>query len=119
MVQSGTNVLISGFIVGNNIGAAKVVVRGLGPSLGQAGVSNPLPDPTLEVRDNNGALVIADDNWQDNPAAAGQISASGLAPANPLESAVATSLVPGMYTAIVAGKNGGTGIGVVEVYNVP
>src|SRR2546423_1105267 len=119
LVQSGTNVLISGFIVGNNIGAGKVVGPGLGPSLVQTGVSNPLPDPTLEVRDNNGALVIADDNWQDNPAAAGQISASGLAPANPVESAVAASLVPGMYTPIVAGKNGGTGIGVVEVYNLP
>ncbi|MFN2623828.1 MAG: sorbosone dehydrogenase family protein [Chthoniobacterales bacterium] len=119
LVQSGTNVLISGFIVGNNIGAAKVVVRGLGPSLVQSGVSNPLPDPTLEVRDNNGALVIADDNWQDNSASAGQISASGLAPSNPVESAIATSLLPGMYTAIVADKNGGTGIGVVEVYNLP
>jgi glucose/arabinose dehydrogenase len=119
LVQSGANVLISGFIVGNNIGAAKVIVRGIGPSLMQAGVSNPLPDPTLELRDNNGTLVIANDNWQDNPAMAGQISASGLAPSNPVESALATSLLPGMYTAIVADKNGGTGIGVVEVYNLP
>ena len=119
LVQTGNDVLISGFIVGNNIGAAKVVVRGLGPSLVQLGVTNPLTDPTLEVHDNNGGLVIANDNWQDNAAAAGQISASGLAPSNPAESALATSLLPGMYTAIVAGKNGGTGIGVVEVYNLP
>jgi hypothetical protein len=118
-VQGGNNVLIAGFIVGNNIGAAKVVVRGIGPSLIQAGVTNPLLDPTLEVRDNNAALVIANDNWQDNSAQAAQISASGLAPGNPLEAAVATSLLPGTYTAIVAGKNGGTGIGVVEVYNLP
>jgi hypothetical protein len=78
-----------------------------------------LADPTLEVHDNNGGLVIANDNWQDNPASAGQISASGLAPSNSAESALATSLLPGMYTAIVAGKNNGTGIGVVEVYNLP
>jgi hypothetical protein len=118
-VQTGNNVLFAGFIVGNNIGAAKVVVRGIGPSLIQAGVTNPLLDPTLEVRDNNAALVIANDNWQENSSQSAQISATGLAPSNPLESAVATSLLPGNYTAIVAGKNGGTGIGVVEVYNLP
>jgi hypothetical protein len=110
LVQTGNNVLIAGFIVGNNLGAAKVVVRGIGPSLIQSGVANPLLDPTLEVHDNNGGLVIANDNWQDNPNQAAQISASGLAPSNPLESAVATSLVPGTYTAIVAGKNGAIGV---------
>jgi hypothetical protein len=118
-VQTGTNVLISGFIVGNNIGAARVIVRGIGPSLLQSGVTTPLLDPTLELRDNNGALVIGNDNWQDNASQAAQISASGLAPTNPLESAVATSLSPGTYTAIVAGKNGGMGVGLVEVYNLP
>jgi hypothetical protein len=119
LVQPGTNVLISGFIVGKNIGAAKIVVRGIGPSLSQSGVTNPLPDPTLEIHDNNGGLIIANDNWQDNGSQAAQISASGLAPANPAESAVSISLVPGTYTAIVAGKNGATGIGLVEVYNLP
>jgi hypothetical protein len=119
LVQTGTNVLIAGFIVGNNNGAARVVIRGIGPSLIQSGVTNPLPDPTLELHDNNGALLMANDNWQDNPAMAGQISASGLAPSNPLESAVLTGLLPGTYTAIVAEKNGGSGIGVVEVYNLP
>jgi glucose/arabinose dehydrogenase len=118
-VQTGTNVLIAGFIVGNNIGAAKVLVRAIGPSLAQAGVTNPLSDPTVELRDNNGALIRANDNWQDDPSQAAQISASGLAPANAQESAIATSLVPGTYTAIVAGKNGGTGVGLVEVYNLP
>jgi glucose/arabinose dehydrogenase len=118
-VQTGANVLIAGFIVGNNIGAAKVVVRALGPSLAQAGVAGPLADPTLELRDNNGTLVIGNDNWQDNASQAAQITASGLAPGNAQEAALATSLLPGTYTAIVAGRNGGTGIGLVEVYNIP
>jgi glucose/arabinose dehydrogenase len=118
-VQAGTNVLIAGFIVGNNIGAAKVVARGIGPSLAQSGITNPLLDPTLELHDNNGTLLIGNDNWQDNASQASRISAAGLAPANPLESAVFASLVPGTYTAIVAGKNGGTGVGLVEVYNLP
>jgi glucose/arabinose dehydrogenase len=118
-VQTGSNVLISGFIVGNNIGAAKVVVRAMGPSLAQTGVTNPLADPTLELHDNNGALIIANDNWQSDPNQAAQVSNSGLAPGNSLESALAASLLPGTYTAIVTGKNGGTGVGLVEVYNLP
>ncbi|MEY2572127.1 MAG: hypothetical protein QOJ87_340 [Verrucomicrobiota bacterium] len=118
-VLTGANVLFSGFIVGNNIGAAKIVVRALGPSLVPSGITNPLADPTLEVRDNNGAVVMANNNWQDNPSQAAQISANGLAPASPSESAVATSLVPGTYTVVVAGNGGGTGVGLVEVYNLP
>jgi glucose/arabinose dehydrogenase len=118
-VQTGANVLISGFIVGQNIGAAKVVVRALGPSLAQSGIVNFLANPTLELRDNNAALIVGNDNWQENSNQAAQISASGLAPGNPQESAIAISLLPGMYTAIVAGKDGGTGVGLVEVYNLP
>ncbi|HEX8489988.1 MAG TPA: hypothetical protein VF626_03125, partial [Chthoniobacterales bacterium] len=114
-----TNVLIAGFIVGQNIGAAKVVVRALGPSLAQSGIVNFLADPTLELRDNNGALIVGNDNWQENSSQAAQVSASGLAPGNAQESAIPISLLPGMYTAIVAGKGGGTGVGLVEVYNLP
>ena len=119
LVLTQGDVLISGFIVGNNSGASKLVVRGLGPSLAQSGVTNPLLDPTLDVRDTQGASIITNDNWQEDANQAAQISANGLAPSNRLESAVATSLLPGMYTAIVAGKDGGTGVGLVEVYNLP
>jgi glucose/arabinose dehydrogenase len=118
-VQTGSNSLFAGFIIGNNIGAATVVVRGLGPSLAQSGIINPLLDPTLELHNNNGTLLIGNDNWQDDASQAARISANGLAPTNPLESAVFASLLPGTYTAIVAGKNGGTGVGLVEVYNLP
>jgi glucose/arabinose dehydrogenase len=118
-VQTGGNVLIGGFITGKNIGAAKVIVRALGPSLMTSGIANPLSDPTLELHDSNGVLLLANDNWQDDPEQASQIMTAGLAPTNNLESALATSLVPGAYTAIVAGKNGGTGTSLVEVYNIP
>ncbi|MDP9004987.1 MAG: hypothetical protein M3N12_09400 [Verrucomicrobiota bacterium] len=96
-----------------------MIIRGIGPSLVQAGISNPLPDPTLELRDSNGTLLQSNDNWQDDANQAALISASGVAPTNPLESAIATSLFPGQYTAIVADKNGATGIGLVEVFNTP
>lgn len=118
-VQTGDNRLIGGFILGSNNGAAKVIVRGIGPSLTQSGISNVLINPTLELRDSNGGLIRANDDWQEDANQAAQITASGIAPNNAVESAIAASLLPGNYTAILAGQNGGTGVGVVEIYNIP
>lgn len=115
-VDKGDNVIIGGFILGGASGADKVVVRALGPSLTQFGVGKALPDPTLELRDGNGALVALNDNWKDTDQAA--VEATGLAPSNELESAIVKTLPPGRYTAIVAGKGGGNGVGLVEVYNL-
>jgi glucose/arabinose dehydrogenase len=116
-VQTGDDRLIGGFILGSNGGGAHVIIRAIGPSLTQ--LSNTLADPTLELRDGNGGLIRFDDNWQDDQTQAAQITASGLAPTNPLESAISADLPPGNYTAIVGGKNNGTGIGVVEIYTNP
>jgi hypothetical protein len=117
-VQTGNNVMIGGFILGGSDEDARVVVRGIGPSLGQFGLSPVLTDPTLELYDGNGALVISNDDWQENPGQAAQLSARGLAPGDPKESGIFASLAPGAYTAILAGKDSGTGIGLVEIYNV-
>jgi hypothetical protein len=116
-VQINNNVVIAGFILGNHSGADRIIVRGLGPSLSSYGVPNPLQDPTLELRDQNGVLLAANDNWTDRPAQAAEITAAGLAPSNNAESAIAATLPPGLYSAILAGRNGGTGIGLVEVYD--
>jgi glucose/arabinose dehydrogenase len=118
-VQTNDNVMIGGFIIGNNIGATEVIIRAIGPSLSQHGLSNVLADPTLELHDGNGALLQSNDNWQDDPNQAARISAANLAPSNSLESAIWASLAPGNYTAIVRGKNNGAGIGLVEVYSLP
>jgi hypothetical protein len=114
---TGDNIVIAGFLLGNHKGDDRVVIRGIGPSLIAAGVSNALADPTLELRDSNGALLIANNDWQADPAQAAELTAAGLAPANPLESGIAATLPPGPYTALLAGLNNGTGIGVVEVYD--
>jgi cytochrome c peroxidase len=116
-VGAQSNVLIGGFILGGN-NNARVVVRGLGPSLSQFGLTNLLADPTLELHDANGATLIANDNWADDSAAANFLSANGLALANPQESAIFASLPAGQFTAILSGKNGGTGIGTIEIYNL-
>jgi len=116
-VESGDNIVIAGFILGGNSGADRIVVRGIGPSLTPVGVSNALSDPTLELRDGNGALVGSNNDWQDNPAQAAELTAAGLAPANNLESGIAATLPPGLYTVLLAGRNNGMGVGLVEVYD--
>jgi hypothetical protein len=116
-VSTGDDIVIAGFILASGGGDDRIVVRGLGPSLTAAGVSNVLADPTLELRDSNGALLIANNDWQDNPAQAAELTGAGLAPTNQLESGIAMTLPPGLYTALLAGLNNGTGIGLVEVYD--
>jgi hypothetical protein len=116
-VNTGDNIVIAGFILGHNSGMDRIVARGIGPSLTAFGVPNALADPTLQLRDSNGALLSSNNNWQDDPAQAAIITADGLAPTNPLESAIAATLSPGSYTALLAGLNNGTGIGLVEVYD--
>ena len=116
-VSTGSNIVIAGFILGGNGGADRVVVRGIGPSLTAVGVTNALANPTLELRNGNGALLVANDDWQDNPTQAAELTAAGLALTNNLESGIATTLPPGLYTALLAGLNNGTGVGLVEVYD--
>jgi hypothetical protein len=116
-VLLGNNVMIGGFILGGS-NNTHVVVRGLGPSLSQFGLSPVLTNPTLVLHDGNGAVIVANDNWQDDPASAAQLTALGLAPQEPTESGIYASLPSGRFTAVLAGKNSGTGIGLVEIYNV-
>jgi hypothetical protein len=117
LVSTGDDIVIAGFILGNQSGPDRIVVRGIGPSLSAFGVAGALANPTLELRDNNGALLMANNDWQDDPAQAAELTAAGLAPTNPLESGLAATLPPGPYTALLAGSNNGTGVGVVEVYD--
>jgi hypothetical protein len=117
LVGTGSNVVIAGFILGNNSGNDRVVARGIGPSLTAQGVPNALADPVLELRDSNGTLLVANNDWQDNPVQASELIAAGLAPTNPLESGIARTLSPGLYTVLLAGVDDGTGIGLVEVYD--
>ena len=117
-VHTGDNVLIAGFVVGgNSLPNTLVVVRAIGPSLSQAGVINPLPDPRLELHDASGALIASNDNWQDTQEA--QIMAYGLAPADAHESVILTRLPAGGYTAVVRGVGDSAGIALAEIYNAP
>ena len=112
LVKTGDQVLIGGFIV-TGTQPKKVIVRAIGPSLPIPGV---LPNPFLELHDSSGALIDSNDNWRTDQEQ--EIIATGLAPSNNDESAIVMTLDPGSYTAIVRGANGGTGIALVEVYDL-
>src|SRR5437870_4700198 len=115
-VGVGDDVLIAGFIV-RGPDTKKVILRAIGPSLIAAGVIGAMADPTLELHDSTGAMIATNDNWQSS-AQVSEIIASGMAPTDPLESAIVATLQPGSYTAIVRGVNNTTGIALVECYEL-
>jgi phospholipase/lecithinase/hemolysin len=115
-VDTGERVSIAGFIVTGDV-SKKVLIRGLGPSLTASGVPTVLADPTLTLFDSSGTVQQTNDDWKNSPDAA-EIQNSGFAPTNDKESAIIATLAPGQYTAQLAGKNNGTGNGVVEAYDM-
>jgi hypothetical protein len=117
-VSTGDDIMIAGFILGGNKGQDNVIVRGIGPSLTQFGVPNALANPQLELRNSSGTLIRANNDWMDDPAQKALIMAAGLAPTNNLESAIYATLAPGQYTALLSGVNNGTGVGLVEAYDL-
>jgi len=124
LVETGDNVVIGGFIVQGSQ-AKRVIIRALGPELTQYGVTDALANPTLELHSGAGALIASNNNWGTTIIGGiitqnqvRDIMNSGYAPSNGLESAIIADLLPGNYTAIVRGVNGGTGVGLVEVYEL-
>lgn len=115
-IDRGEEVMIAGFILAGGSGESKVIVRGIGPSLAAAGIDQPLADPTLELHDGNGIAIAFNNDWRDTQE--DEIKASGVPPGNDRESAIVASLPPGPYTAVVAGRDGGVGVGLVEVYKL-
>ena len=127
VVGTDDNVLIAGVILGGDA-PKQILVRAIGPSLAGFGVPGALANPFLRLY--SGQTAIAEnDNWQvpmplcsitgNTCGTPSDITATGLAPTNPLESAILIRLSPGAYTAIVSGVDGTTGVGLVEVFEVP
>jgi len=114
-VESGQGTVISGFILTGPT-AKRVGVRALGPSLANFGVSGPLADPVVLLTRGDGSLVMANDNWKNTQQA--EITGAGLAPPDNREAALIATLPAGNYTAVVSGKNGGTGVALAEVYDL-
>jgi hypothetical protein len=116
LVGTGDKVLIGGIII---LGASdqEVLIRAIGPSLTAQGVDGALADPVLELHDKDGNLIISNDNWMDAPNEQAIIDTT-IPPTDPAESAILMTLAPGNYTAIVSGKNGTSGVALVEAYQI-
>jgi uncharacterized delta-60 repeat protein len=125
-VGAGDDALIAGFVIEGG-SAKRIMIRAIGPSLagGNAPVQRPLVDPVVELRDGLGTLIARNDNWRTTEIGgaiggdqAGDIEGSTIAPTSEAESAFIATLDPGAYTAIVRGAAGGTGIALVEMYDL-
>ena len=115
LIQPADKLMIAGFIVQG--ASLKTVVRAIGPSLAAFGINNALPDTTLQLRDQNGAIVKENDDWQTDQKQ--ELESTGLQPSNNLEAAAVATIAPGQYTVQVRGKPETTGTGVVQVYFLP
>jgi hypothetical protein len=115
-VQTADDAMIGGVIVGGER-PANVLVRAIGPELTERGVAGALADPTLELHDSEGDLLVSNDDWKSDQGK--KISDSGIPPSDPRESAIVRMLNPGAYTAVVRGKDQTTGVALVEMYMLP
>lgn len=114
-VQQTADPMITGFVIGNGDDQT-VVLRALGPSLADFGLSG-LSDPQLEVFDSEGNLLASNNNWQDTQST--EIAATGLAPSDPLEAAILVTLPRGSYTAVLSAVDGvAHGVALAELYKL-
>ena len=117
-VLGGDNVLIGGLVIQGGTGTTKrLLIRALGPALAASGVDGVLNDPTIDIYNAAGAVVASSDDWR-SEAQAVEIAASGFAPVDDREPAVILNVAPGAYTAVVRGKNGASGIALIEAYDL-
>jgi hypothetical protein len=116
-VGTGENVMIGGLILSGGSGKRQILVRALGPTLAQVpfNITGNLTDPTLMLVDANGTVVASNDDWRSSQQ--NEIQATGLAPPNDREAAILATLPTGNFTVIVSGKNGETGIALVDVFH--
>jgi hypothetical protein len=117
-VGTGGNILIVGFAVGGT-GTEPLLARASGPALVAFGVAGALPDPQLELF--SGSTVLSTNNgWAGNPTiAADALQVGAFAWTNPAshDSAIATQLAAGSYTAQVSGQSNDTGVSLAEIYD--
>ena len=119
-VDVDDNVMIAGLIAGPSNGTSlRILVRALGPTLGDFGVADALANPTLDLVNATGTVIRSNDNWKDDLQQRAEIEAAGLGPNHDEEAALVETVAPGAYTAIVRGNGRATGVGLVEAYNIP
>ena len=116
-VGTGDDVLIAGFNI-SGTGTKTLLIRGVGPGLAAFGVPGTLADPSLKLFDSKGAVLATNDNWNNTLAPTFSSVGAFVLPANSNDAAMIVNLSPGSYSVQVAGADGGTGDGIVEIYEI-
>ena len=93
-----------------------MLIRAIGPELIAQGVSGALPDTILDLYDQDGAVIASNDDWKETQQA--EIEGTMIPPTDDREAAILANLATGSYTAVVSGKDGTTGVALLEVYNL-
>jgi hypothetical protein len=122
-VGTGTNILVSGFVISGS-GTEQVLLRGDGPALSALGVTGALSQPSLTLTNNAGMVIASNTSWGTNSSPSQIASVGSSVGAFPLttgsaDCALLLNLTPGAYTMQVSGVNSTTGVALAEVYEVP
>ena len=121
-VGTGANVLIAGFgVIGPD--PKEILVRGIGPSLVENGIDDPLLKPRLEIYNSASELIYSNEGWAENEDPDAIIAASQLVGAGGRnlhydDTALLVELEQGLYTAIVSGQDNSTGVALVEAFEI-
>ncbi|HWL16972.1 MAG TPA: putative Ig domain-containing protein, partial [Opitutus sp.] len=115
---TATDPIIAGFVVGGKT-SKKVLLRAVGPTLGDYGVANFLAEPRLQLKASDGSVIEQNSGWADNATLAAEFTRLGAGPlkAGSKDAALIVTLDPGVYTIHVASANGASGYAVAEVYD--
>lgn len=121
-VGTDANKLIAGFVVGGDL-PARLLIRGIGPSLAQFGVGGFLVDPQLSIYDSAATVIASNDNWGADDAASkaatAQLVGAFSLSSGSRDATLLITLPPGAYTAHLNGAANATGVGLIEIYSVP
>lgn len=120
-VEAGDAQLVAGFVIAGEE-PKRLLVRGVGPGLVRFGVDGVVTDPVLRIHRNGSPGVVAEnDNWGGAADIADAATGAGAfpLPVGSKDAALIVTLPPGQYSAVVSGATGGTGAGLVEVYELP
>jgi hypothetical protein len=122
-IGSGSAVAIVGFHITGSA-PKRLLIRGAGPGLTALGVSGALATPHLQLMNSAGTLIRENFSWgSGNDVALVTAAESGTGAftytAGSADSAILMDLPPGTYTAELSGTGAATGVGLVEVYEVP
>ena len=118
-VGTADDLMIAGLVI-EGTGTYPYLIRGIGPALAAYGVTDTLADPVLEIINTaTGETVATNDNW--DAARAADFAAAGAFPltTDSKDAALRLDLPPGRYTALLRGVNGTTGVGLIEIYELP